>query len=142
MSAMGAFIKNVDSKSSKNRIFWDGLIRLVWTEVAIPFEHRSAKKDEWMDIELPSYVSWMQAEGFRKKGVYVEQINRNTGCRYVVPRDVLTKKEKNHLQAFIDRHYTESVTEFRTLANDEDVFNTCHTSCMSEIHHIPYGSWH
>lgn len=136
------FIARLKRRYAANRVFWDGVVLAVWCETAVPFEaRRPEEKKDWQDILLPYYVSIANMNKAYKRGEETVRVSGKSGGVYRTARQVLTAAEKEHLQAFIDAHYTEDVTAFRLMAEEEDVFNTCMTSCLGDIRHLPYRDY-
>ena len=137
-----SFISRLEKRYKNNRVFFDCLVRLVWCEVAIPFEaRRKENRDDWLDIEMPYYCSLSNMQKAAARGEETVRVSAKSGGVYRTARQVLTDKEREHLQAFIDAHYTECVEAFRRDAQLADVFNECMTTALADVRHIPYSRY-
>ena len=130
------FAEQISRKFASNRVFWDNIVLVVWCEQAIPFEQRKAEqKAWWLDMMLPYYVGKETVNRLKAEGRTndFQQVTRNTFHAYRTAKEVLTQKEIEALQTYIDTHHTRDRIAFRQSVNDEGIFTYCQTSSMEVL---------
>lgn len=108
-------------------MFFDSLIRSIYCECKQPYEKRRPhERDWWLDTMLPSYRS------VSSKDPDSISLGTNTSkMGFDTARDMLSKREQEIVQSFIDRTHVTSVRDAKE--KFRELFDDCQLSALNVI---------